>query len=149
MVPSGPDLVASIFSEDNWHVPFPRAEILDGKMRSKLLCCELRSPLTYPNANVLHSESPRQMFRHLSSTFVSVRLKVLSNGSIAPKAIRSKQSESRKQRKSAEMWIAQHGNRDYVTRNQLFGVNSSKNILRIANKATNLRCLILGGFFPS
>lgn len=39
------------------------------------------------------------MLRHLSSTFVSVRLKVLSNGSIAPKAIRSKQSEKTKGKK--------------------------------------------------
>lgn len=99
IVPSGPDLVASIFSDDNWHVPFPRAEILGGKMRSNPLCYELRSASTYPNANVLHSESPRQMLRHLSSTFVSVRLKVLSNGSIAPKAIRSKQSEKSKVKK--------------------------------------------------
>lgn len=46
----------------------------------------------YPNANVTHSASLRQRFRHLSSTLVSVFLKVLSNGSIAPRAIRSKQS---------------------------------------------------------
>lgn len=117
-------------------------------MRSDLLCYELRSTSTYPNANVLHSASPRQMLRHLSSTFVSVRLKVLSNGSIAPKAIRSKQSEKSKAKKSQPRCrIAQQRNRDYVTRNQLFGVNSSKNIYDSQTKQRTCVVRFSAGFF--
>lgn len=61
-------------------------------------CCwnEVSGCVRYPNANVTHSTSLRQRLRHLSSTFVSVFLKVLSNGSIAPRAMRSKQSARKK-----------------------------------------------------
>lgn len=52
-----------------------------------------KAAFIYPNANVTHSTSDKQICKHLSSEFVSVRRKVLSNGSIAPSAILSKQSE--------------------------------------------------------
>lgn len=105
IVPTGLDPVESMTFPDSWHVPFPREEILLDNRQNEFIMLSRsewkkvghkmrwNTNFIYPNANVTQSASDKQIFKHLSSEFVSVRRKVLSNGSIAPKAILSKQSE--------------------------------------------------------
>lgn len=95
IVPTGLDPVASITCDDSWHVPFPRADILVNEKCHQTFFLKSVSE-NYPKANVTHSASFKHKFKHLSRTSVSVLLKVFSNGSIAPRAIRSKQSVMKK-----------------------------------------------------
>lgn len=99
MVPTGRELVASMTLADSWHVPLPRPEMLKLQgifffSKSELYIGSCATSC-YPKAKVWHSLSLRQSVSQIFSEFVSEFRNVFSNGSMAPKAIRSKQSVTR------------------------------------------------------